>query len=227
MHKFNILQPCSFSYYMEFMSPFKRNFMDQSIKKYKKSYDLPVSSQKLFDLGEKNSFDLSREWFHLLETTVIHKTQKICIFTLETEGVTQGIWPTLLQKKGTFSPIQINGFTCFYSSLYQPLIASSISIGDLAGCLKNILSDTRADVLRFDIMDPAQPSFHLHEQALRKIGFRTYRFFCWGNWYLPVNNRSFSEYLQGLSSRVKNTLERRKKKIPSQWTWKVRNSNIP
>ncbi|MXS85634.1 GNAT family N-acetyltransferase [Nitrosomonas sp. HPC101] len=187
--------------------------MDQPIKKYKSSNDLPIGSQKLFDSGEKDSFDLSRDWFSLLETTVIRQTKEVCIFTLETEGVIQGIWPTILHKNGKFSPRQIDGFTCFYSSLYRPLISSSLSIEDLAGYLKKMLSDTRVDVLRFDIMDPAQSGFNLHEQAFKKIGFKTDRFFCWGNWYLPVNNRSFSDYLQGLSSRVRNTLERRKKKF--------------
>ncbi len=187
--------------------------MEQQIRKYESFNDLPADCKKLFDSGEKDSFDLSRDWFLLLETTVIRQTKEICIFTLEIEGVTQGIWPTLLQKKGKLSLRQISSFTCFYSSLYQPLISSSLTVDKLADCLRWILSDTRTDVLRFDIMDPSQSSFNLHEQALKKIGFKTDRFFCWGNWYLPVNNQPFSVYLQNLSSRVRNTLERRKKKF--------------
>ncbi|HRO56209.1 MAG TPA: GNAT family N-acetyltransferase [Nitrosomonas europaea] len=187
--------------------------MEQQIRKYGSINDLPASCQKLFDSGEKSSFDLSKDWFLLLETTVIRQTKEIYIFTSETMDVIQGIWPVLLQKNGKFSPRQINSFTCFYSSLYQPLISSNLTIESLTGCLRKILSDTQADVLRFDIMDPSHSGFDLHEQALKKIGFKTDRFFCWGNWYLPVNDRSFSDYLQGLSSRVRNTLERRKKKF--------------
>lgn len=189
--------------------------MEQQIKQYESINDLSASCQKLFDSGEKDSFDLSRDWFLLLETTVIRQTKKIYIFTLETEGVTHGIWPTLLQKKGKFGPKQLSSFTCFYSSLYQPLISSSLTVDTLADCLRQILSDTQADILRFNIMDPSQPGFALHEQALKKIGFKTDWFFCWGNWYLPIHNQPFSAYLQNLSSRVKNTLERRKKKFLS------------
>ncbi|ABI60463.1 GNAT family N-acetyltransferase [Nitrosomonas eutropha] len=187
--------------------------MEQLINKYKSLNDLPTNYQKLFELGEKTSFDLSRDWFLLLETNVIQQTKEICIYTSEEGSVMQGIWPTLLRKKGKLSARQINGFTCFYSSLYQPLILPNLTIDNLADCLRKIVSDTRADVLRFDIMDPSWSGFDLHEQALKKIGFKTDRFFCWGNWYLPVNNQSFSAYLQGLSSRVRNTLERRKKKF--------------
>lgn len=187
--------------------------MEQQITKYESFNTLPADCQKLFDSGEKSSFDLSRDWFLLLETTVIRQTKEICIFTLETGGDIQGVWPTLSQKKGKIGPRQNSSFTCFYSSLYQPLISSSLTTENLADCLKKMLSNTQADVLRFNIMDPSWPGFDLHEQALKNIGFKTDRFFCWGNWYLPVDDRSFSDYLQGLSSRVKNTLERRKKKF--------------
>lgn len=187
--------------------------MEQQISKYGSFNALPVSYQKFFDSGEKDSFDLSKDWFLLLEATVIRETQDVYVFTLETREGIQGIWPTLLHKRSIFSPRLISSFTCFYSSLYQPPITSGLTIKNLADSLKQVLSDTQADVLRFDIMDPSWPGFDLHEQALKNIGFKTDRFFCWGNWYLPVNNRSFTDYMQELSSRVRNTLERRKKKF--------------
>ncbi|WP_292975804.1 GNAT family N-acetyltransferase [Nitrosomonas sp.] len=187
--------------------------MEQQIKKYESFNDLPADSQVLFDLGEKTSFDLSKDWFLLLEATVIRQTKEICIFTFKKEDTFLGIWPTLLLKRNKLGLKEIYSFTCFYSSLYQPLISPNLTTDNLTDCLKNISSITQADILRFDIMDPTQPSFGCHEQALRKIGFKTDRFFCWGNWYLPVNNQTFSIYLQSLPSRVRNTLSRRKKKF--------------
>lgn len=177
---------------------------------------LPEDSYALFHFGEKKSFDLSADWFLLLETKVNYLAKEICIYILRKGGATQSIWPMLLQQKGKFGCKQLSSFTCFYSSYYQPLISTDLSVDDLAACLKSILSDARADVLRLDIMDPLQPIFGLHERALRRAGVRTYQFFCSGNWYLPVNGRTFSVYFQGLSSRVQNTLKRRQKAFLAQ-----------
>ena len=48
---------------------------------------------------------------------------------------------------------------------------------------------------------------------LRNAGIPSLTYFCFGNWYLDVNNRSFDEYFSELSSRVKNTVERKTKKF--------------
>jgi CelD/BcsL family acetyltransferase involved in cellulose biosynthesis len=50
-------------------------------------------------------------------------------------------------------------------------------------------------------------------EAYRAAGFVVQTFFSFGNWYLPVNGRSFAEYSQSLPSVLKNTLSRKRKKL--------------
>lgn len=48
---------------------------------------------------------------------------------------------------------------------------------------------------------------------LKNSGIPTLTYFCFGNWYLDLNGRSFEAYFSGLSSRIKNTVERKTKKF--------------
>jgi ribosomal protein S18 acetylase RimI-like enzyme len=48
---------------------------------------------------------------------------------------------------------------------------------------------------------------------LKKLGIPAISFFCFGNWYLEVNGRSYQTYFAGLSSRVKNTVTRKTKQF--------------
>jgi len=48
---------------------------------------------------------------------------------------------------------------------------------------------------------------------LKKVRLEGLPFYCFANWYLEVNQRSFDEYFTGLSSRVKNTVTRKTKQF--------------
>jgi hypothetical protein len=50
-------------------------------------------------------------------------------------------------------------------------------------------------------------------QGLEAAGFVVQTYFCFGNWYLDVNGRSFAQYVETLPSVLKNTLGRKKKKL--------------
>jgi CelD/BcsL family acetyltransferase involved in cellulose biosynthesis len=52
--------------------------------------------------------------------------------------------------------------------------------------------------------------------ALGQLGWRTERYFRFGNWYLEVAGRSFAEYFGGLSSQLRNTVTRKEKKLRQQ-----------
>jgi CelD/BcsL family acetyltransferase involved in cellulose biosynthesis len=97
--------------------------------------------------------------------------------------------------------------------MYRPLLSPAVTSGELAAYLRMTLQDARIDVLRFDAMDPAHASFDILEAAIHQAGLKPYRFFCFGNWYLPVQGRSYQTYFQGLASQVRNTVRRREKKF--------------
>lgn len=182
-----------------------------SIQRYQSISKLPSDCRALFHVGEQDSFDLSAEWFQLLGETVFPE-KCTHIYLLQRDGELRGVLPLFFQRTRMWFR-QLSGLTNYYSSLYRPLLASTVTPDELAGYLWMILKDARVDVLRFDTMDPTHPAFNLLELAIRRAGLKPYRFYCSGNWYLPVGSRSFPTYFQGLPSRICNTVRRREKKF--------------
>lgn len=176
---------------------------------------LPPECRLLFAAGERDSFDLSEDWFRLMESKGPVRQSNVVHYVFKRDGTVQGVFPLLLSEAGK-GLRQASGLTSFYSSLYRPLLSSAADVSDVAACISRIVRDTRADALRFDAMDPAHPSYGLLEEAARKAGLKPSRFFCFGNWYLPVAGRSFDEYFKGLASQVRNTVQRREKKFLAQ-----------
>jgi len=58
-------------------------------------------------------------------------------------------------------------------------------------------------------------------EAFKSAGFVVQTFFSFGNWYLPVNGRSFQEYSTSLPSVLKNTLHRKRKKLEKSGRAKI------
>lgn len=181
------------------------------IQRHESISGLPPDCEALFQAGEQDSFDLSADWFKLLETKVFSES---CtrIYMLQNNGQAQGVLPLFFQRTG-MRLRQVSSLTNFYSSLYRPLLSPAITPDELACYLRMVLKNVRIDVLRFDALDPEHPEFVLLESAIHKAGFKPHRFFCFGNWYLPVQGRSFQTYFQGLSSKVRNTVRRREKRF--------------
>jgi len=181
------------------------------IRRYESMSQLPSVCEALFHAGGQDSFDLSADWFRLLETKVFPESGTR-IYVLQRNGEVRGVLPLFFQRTGMWLR-QASSLTNYYSSLYRPLLSPAVNFDELAGYLRMILRDARIDVLRFDAMDPAHPAFDLLESAIHQTDLKPYRFFDFGNWYLPVQGRSFQTYFQGLTSQVRNTIRRREKKF--------------
>ncbi len=91
----------------------------------------------------------------------------------------------------------------FYSPIYR--IPNSQNLAEL------LKSEKSWDVLKLQPLSE-NDSAEIVKQ-LKNAKIPTLMYFCFGNWYLTVNERSFETYFSSLSSRVKNTVERKTKKF--------------
>lgn len=62
-------------------------------------------------------------------------------------------------------------------------------------------------------MDPHRPAYQHLRQTMRATGFVSFPYFCFGNWFLPVQNQSFNDYASSLPSAIRNTLKRKRSKF--------------
>ena len=68
------------------------------------------------------------------------------------------------------------------------------------------------DVVQLRPLDPESATFPALVGALRSIGtVQTY--FCFGNWYLRVEGRSYREYQASLPAVLRETIRRKSKKL--------------
>ena len=89
----------------------------------------------------------------------------------------------------------------YYSSLYGP-------VGALPRNLSALLKEHKRATVDLRPLDPCSPEFQQLKQALSEAGYWVDDYFCFGNWYLDVEGRSFDAYLQSRPSQLRNTMQR-------------------
>jgi CelD/BcsL family acetyltransferase involved in cellulose biosynthesis len=116
-----------------------------------------------------------------------------------------------------------------YSSLYAPIgDARLMSIESLRTALLELARRFgSADVIDLQPLDAAGAFAATLEAALQAQGYATDRYFCFGNWHLPVAGRSFDAYEPSLPSRVRNTIRRGRKKLDAAGPWSLQVHQAP
>ena len=129
------------------------------------------------------------------------------------------------------SGARLSTLSNYYSSLYAPLVfdagepasadrpvAASVWAA-LAGAIRQ--HPARWPVLMLDPLDPQSACFTGLRQALRSAGYAVDAYFCFGNWYLLVNGRSFTDYFSALPSPLRNSIERGRRRLTKQGVWGI------
>jgi len=181
------------------------------------SFDqLPPSYRDAFDTASSSSVFLSLDWFEHLTKAVFKDSGPVRIFSVETAegGAPQLILPMWSLDDKPFSPRVLSSAANFYTSLYGPIIP------ELQGkqeehltLLADAISTARPhwDMVNIYPMNPDSTVFIPMTNAFRQAGMLVDSYFCFGNWYLEVDNRSYAEYVNSLPSQLANTLRRKSK----------------
>ncbi|MGQ0652124.1 MAG: GNAT family N-acetyltransferase [Betaproteobacteria bacterium] len=129
------------------------------------------------------------------------------------------------RPRGAFAPRKLRSLANYYSSLFGPV--SALRGAALAGALQVIAAAIAAERPRWHAVELqplslAAESFELLERAFAGEGFITDRFFCFGNWYLPVDGRPFAEYLATRPSRLSKTGAHHRRKLEASGRFRFR-----
>jgi hypothetical protein len=125
---------------------------------------------------------------------------------------------------------ELTGLRNYYSSLFTPLVwATSGTAAKTASGAEVWLAFAQAirahaarwPVLRFDPLDTQSTFFAGFESALRQTGYQVGRYFCFGNWYLQVAGRSFTEYHNSLPSALRHSISRGQRRLAKQGAWRI------
>lgn len=119
----------------------------------------------------------------------------------------------MLLRSASGNPRRLSCVANYYCSLYSPVISSPPHREEAVRHLVNALTDARPcfDSVDFSPLDASE--CNPLGRAFRRRNWYAKRYFCFGNWYLPVSFDSFDAYMATRPSQLRNTLRRKSKKF--------------
>lgn len=158
------------------------------------------------DRGFFNSFD----WFSNFIYSVA-KVLKTDVFFLYQSHTEYPLILPLMSASGQSLKI-LRSLSNYYSPIFSLVGGNHLAESGIS----RFLQELEGKLPAWHLMELRPLSFEECELLLtefKEVGMPAIKFFCFGNWYLEVNNRSFEEYFSKLSSQVKNTVLRKSKKF--------------
>jgi hypothetical protein len=179
--------------------------------------DLPPAYEALFDSSSRKSFFLGLSWFRHFATHVLESSERMRIFAVESlQGEPLMALPMRYnaQRRLTQSR-QLLSLTNSCTSLFSPLISERCRNVENAmrTLTRSIAENETWDTVLLNPLPYDQPEFRILADALRSTCMRVQEYFCFGNWYLRVDGRSYGEYFKALPAITQNTVQRKTKKF--------------
>jgi len=179
---------------------------------------LPAAYRALFDHGESKSFFHTLLWYRNLAATALGNDEQARILGIERQNGAPIAALALRHarvREGTFKLRTLSSLSNYYTTLYEPLVDPEVPLAD---ALRQLVAAIRAeeplwDVVNLKPLDRESPAFFGLIDAFRDAGMAVQTYFCHGNWYYPVNGRSYKEYLASLRSSVRNIASSKNKKL--------------
>jgi len=111
----------------------------------------------------------------------------------------------------------------YYSCLYAPITcATDLDPPVLEAVLRHLRSAPgRPATLRFCPLDGAAAFARALKPALAAAGYLADSYFCFGNWYLAVDGRSYATVFAGLPAALRNTVQRRARRLSREGAWSI------
>jgi GNAT acetyltransferase-like protein len=182
---------------------------------------LPVEYERLFANANSGSFFYSLPWFRNFIKNGIDQTDELRLYCIEDDRfrrVPVGILPMRLcgQRSGWGTPIILRGLANYYSPVFGPILDKSYP--NLGSVVKRLIRAVCVESSHWDAVDLnplSTEASNLWElsTAFKEAGCIVQRYFCFGNWFLQVDGRSYKTYFDALPSALKNTITRKRKKL--------------
>jgi TATA-box binding protein (TBP) (component of TFIID and TFIIIB) len=195
--------------------------VQSQVRVYASLEELPASLLELFEERAHQHFFLSLPWFRNFIRTALAPDDHLRIYGLtgpDSDKTNAGM--LLMRSSGNSQSFLAsrklqalaNYYSCFFAAhLVDSGARSCATLQTLALTIAEELP--RWDTIEIKPLDVNSKEFPALVQALKAAGFVVQTYFSSGNWYLPVNGRSFAQYSETLPSVMKNTLSRKRKKL--------------
>jgi hypothetical protein len=157
----------------------------------------------------------TRFWFdHLLETGLPQSTIAHVLPIGES-----GVKLHLMQDS---EQAGLTSLSNYYSGLYAPTdMGDRLSAQEWLVAAEAIRCLPGSGELKLQPLAADAPWSVDLEVALRSIGYRTDRYFCFGNWYQTVPEEGFASYWAQRPSVLRNSVERGRRRLSKSGVWRI------
>lgn len=183
------------------------------VSRYQGIDSLPPAYLPLFDAAGMTSFFFSHDWFGNFEATILGPGEKSRVYGVEVSTATRipvaALVTRLGRKEESFSaPTRLEALGNYYTSLHGVVVGPDADGRAAVEALVDALTADRRlwDVLDLQPLDAKQIHDGILTSLLRRRGLVVQTYFCFGNWYLEVADRTFAEYFSGLSSGLRKNI---------------------
>ncbi len=186
-----------------------------SITLYHSFDDLPPAEVAFFE-QHAASFDQTLPWMKTLSAHVLSEDEHPILACLRDGERVRAILPLIAQTAGGSAGKirELRALSNYYTALYAPLIAPDEPT--------NVVCQALADGLREQLKWPSldlnplaqdAATFEALAEAFSNNNCVLQRYMRFGNWYLEIDGRDFEQYEQSLASKVRNTINRKERKL--------------
>jgi hypothetical protein len=175
--------------------------------------EFPPDVCRLFDACEVHSTALGSSWYRNYVETIATANGVVLFHVLRREGVAIAAIAMAVRSVAWTWHRAGESLGNYYTTMYAPALAPSISAAELAtllGRLKRLHFPLAW--LRLQPMDQQSESYRTLLEALRLARFRSFEFYCFGNWYLR-NHVDWPTYLAQRASKMRSNIKRAEKKL--------------
>lgn len=203
------------------------NTTDMRVERFASFAGLPESYRQLSSEAGQSSFDQTIEWFETLAQTLSGngiEPQWLGVVS-NTSDAPLALLP-LLRQPGAAMPglgTALASLSNYYTAHFRPIVAQQADPAAIGAVLGEYLRDVATDWhwLDFNPIDADDEIFRSLSAALSGRGYYSQSYFRFGNWVLDVAGRSFDDYFAGLPSRVRNTANRKERKLHKETSTEI------
>jgi len=188
----------------------------QTVVSFPSFADLPQRARALFEAAGASCFFDGIPWFETFSKYACDPGDRIRIYCAGGEATPQAALATVSKtaNTGLLKPRKLSSLSSYYTSLFSVVGADDDIVAGARQLAEAIARELpQWDEVELRPLDVSGPAFAALVKAFKGAGFVVQTYFCFGNWYLDVAGRSFSQYADALPSALKNTLHRKRKKL--------------
>lgn len=185
---------------------------DLTVESCQSLSDLPADARALMALAEHTSMQFGASWYaNLIEQVFADQADDLWFYVLRSPTEVLAVLP--LRAERAKGAVTLCALANYYTCVYAPCLAPSTTPQNMAVLFRALKKSwSRLAAVNLSPMDHDVPQFQLLQQAMTLAGLRNFDFYCFGNWYEPVQT-DWKGYLMQRKANFRSTIKRHGAKL--------------